>query len=222
MWYNNKKMNRQKVITMEKICYIIGAGDVYLKTKLTANEDDFIICADGGYAYRTLFGRDPDLVVGDFDSLGSIPETENKIIAPREKDETDMQLAIDEGLKRGFREFVILGALGGDRFEHSVANIQLLSYICSVGGKATLIHGGKYFTAFRNSSITLPDTYKGFISVFSLRDESKGVTIKNLAYEVEDYTMKSTCPIGISNEFIGKESTISVADGTLLVIYNVK
>lgn len=207
---------------MEKICYIIGAGDVYIKNKLTANEDDFIICADGGYAYRTLFGRDPDLVVGDFDSLGSIPETENKIIAPREKDETDMQLAINEGLKRGFKEFVILGALGGSRFEHSVANIQLLSYICSEGGKATFIHGGKIFTAFRNSSITLPDTYKGYVSVFSLCDESKGVTIKNLAYEVEDFTMKSNCPIGISNEFIGKESTISVADGTLLVVYNVK
>lgn len=207
---------------MDKICYIIGAGDVYTKCRITARESDFIICADGGYAFRTLLGREPDLVVGDFDSLGSVPETENKIVAPREKDETDMMLAVKEGFKKGYKDFVIFGALGGDRFEHSVANLQLLSYICSEGGKGTLIHDGKFFVAFRNSSISISENYKGYISVFSLCDESKGVTIKNLRYEVEDFTLRSNLPIGVSNEFVGKESTVSVVDGTLLVIYNSK
>ena len=206
---------------MSGICYVIGAGDIYTKTRIKAGENDYIICADGGYAHRTLLGREPDLVVGDFDSYGIIPETQNKIVAPREKDETDMMLAINEGLDRGYREFVIFGALGGNRFEHSVANIQLLAYICEKGGKATLIHNGNLFTAIRNGKISFSAENKGYISVFSLCDESKGVRIENLKYEVNDYTLKANLPIGISNEFMGKEAAISVEDGTLLVIYKI-
>ncbi len=70
---------------MEKTCYIIGAGDV-TDPKIKAKDTDLIICADGGYKYKSLLGRECDLVVGDFDSLGSVPETENKIVAPTQKD----------------------------------------------------------------------------------------------------------------------------------------
>lgn len=206
---------------MEKICYIIGAGDIYTKTRIKAGAGDYIICADGGYAHRTLLGREPNLVVGDFDSYGVIPETQNKIVAPREKDETDMMLAVNEGLKKGYKEFVIFGALGGNRFEHSVANIQLLAYICDKDARATLIHKGKLFTAFKNSELNFSKDKDGYVSVFSLCDESRGVNIRNLKYEVEDFTLKANLPIGISNEFIGKESTVSVEDGTILVIYNI-
>ena len=206
---------------MKDICYIIGAGDIYTKTRIKAKDEDYIICADGGYAHRTLLGREPDLVVGDFDSYGVIPETQKKVVAPREKDETDMMLAVDEGLSRGYKEFVIFGALGGSRFEHSVANIQLLIYICDKGARATLVHKGKLFTAIRNSEIIFPAEKEGYISVFSLCDESRGVNIRNLKYEVENYTLKANMPIGISNEFIGKESSVSVEDGTLLVIHNI-
>ena len=206
---------------MKGICYIIGAGDIYTKTKINASEEDYIICADGGYAHRTLLGREPDLAVGDFDSYGVIPENQEKIVAPREKDETDMLLALNEGFKRGYKEFVIFGALGGNRFEHSVANIQLLSYICSEGGRGTLVHKGKFFTAFKNGEVNFSADKNGYISVFSLNDESRGVTIRNLKYEVENYTLKSNMPIGISNEFVGEEASISVEDGTLLVIYDI-
>lgn len=206
---------------MKKICYIVGAGDIYTKTRIKAGDDDYVICADGGYAHRTLLGKEPDLVVGDFDSYGVIPETQNKIVAPREKDETDMMLAVNEGLARGYKQFVIFGALGGNRFEHSVANIQLLAYICDKDARATLVHKGKLFTAFKNGEISFSKEKEGYISVFSLCDESHGVSIKNLKYEVEDFTLKANMPIGISNEFIGKESSVAVKDGTLLVIHNI-
>lgn len=222
MWYAKLKYAVKKGMTALKgICYIIGAGDVYTKARITAAENDFIICADGGYAHRTLLRKEPDLVVGDFDSYGSVPDTQQKIVAPREKDETDMMLAVNEGLKRGYTEFVIYGALGGDRFEHSVANIQLLAYICNQGGRGTLIHKGKLLTAFKNAEIKFTEDKKGYVSVFSLCDESRSVSIKNLKYEVSDFTLKANLPIGISNEFIGKESSVSVKDGTLLVIYDI-
>ncbi len=206
---------------MDGICYIIGAGDVF-PTDLRAKKEDYIICADGGYIYSELLGRKADLVVGDFDSLGSIPDSDNRIVAPCEKDETDMTLAVMEGMKRGYSNFVLFGALGGERFDHTVANIQLLSFICSKGARGTIIHSDTVLTAFSNGEITLPEALEGYVSVFSLWNESRGVTIENLKYNVTDYTLKSSMPLGVSNEFTGKESRISVKDGALLVIYNSK
>ena len=203
---------------MEKICYIIGAGDI-TDLNIKATDSDYIICADGGYKYNDLFGRKCDMVVGDFDSLGSVPETDNKIVAPTEKDETDMMLAVNLGLEKGYRNFVILGALGGERNDHSVANIQLLHYITSKGARGTIYHGNEVFTAFSDGTLTLGADLKGYVSVFSLTDESRGVTIKNLKYTVDDFTLCSYKPIGVSNEFLGKESTITVEDGALLVVY---
>lgn len=202
-----------------KTCYIIGAGDV-TDPNIKADDTDLIICADGGYKYKTLLGRDCDIVVGDFDSLGRVPQTDKKIVAPCEKDETDMMLAVMSGYEKGYRNFVLLGALGGERCDHSVANIQLLSYIASKGARATIIHGSTIMTAFKNSSIAFDDNLTGYISVFSLCDESRGVTIENLKYTLTDAILRSNIPIGVSNEFIGKNSLIKVTDGTLLVCYN--
>lgn len=204
---------------MAGICYIIGAGDVS-ETDIRANAEDYIICADGGYKYSSLLGRQADLVVGDFDSFGTVPDTENKIVAPAEKDETDMTLAVMEGFKRGFRNFFIFGALGGERFDHTVANLQLLSFICSKGARGTIIHGSTVLTAFSDGEICLCEDHRGYVSVFSLCDESYGVTIENLKYTLSDALLRSSIPLGVSNEFIGKKSRISVSKGTLLVVYN--
>lgn len=203
---------------MSGICYIIGAGDV-LSTDIKATKDDFIICADGGYRYKDLLGRECDCVVGDFDSFGTVPETDKKIVAPCEKDETDMMLAVDTGYAKGYRDFVLFGALGGERSDHSVANIQLLHYIASKGAKGTIVHGDEVFTAFKNDTISLESNLKGYISVFSLSDESRGVTLKNLKYTLENAVLNSFNPVGVSNEFIGERAEISVKDGVLLAVY---
>ncbi|MBQ7294661.1 MAG: thiamine diphosphokinase [Clostridia bacterium] len=205
---------------MSKTCYIIGAGDM-TDPHITVTAEDLIICADGGYKHHTLLGRECDLVVGDFDSLGEVPDTDNKIVAPCEKDETDMMLAVNLGYDKGYRDFVLLGALGGERNDHSVANIQLLHYIASKGARGTIYHGDEVFTAFSKGSLTLDSDLKGYISVFSLTDESRGVTIENLKYTLEDAVLHSYMPIGVSNEFIGKEAFICVKKGALLVVYKI-
>ena len=203
---------------MADICYIIGAGDI-TDPNIKATDSDFIICADGGYKHKALLGRECDIVVGDFDSLGIVPETDNKIVAPTEKDETDMMLAVNLGLEKGYCDFVILGALGGARNDHSVANIQLLHYITSKGAMGTIYHVDEVFTAFSNGTLTLGAELKGYVSVFSLADESRGVAIKNLKYTLDGATLYSYMPIGVSNEFLGKESSITVEEGSLLVVY---
>lgn len=204
---------------MDKICYIIGAGDVPDNTDLKATDEDFVICADGGFNHNCLLGRMCDLVVGDFDSLGTTPDFENKVVLPCEKDFTDMKTAVDEGFNRGYKSFVIFGALGGERFDHSVANIALLSYICSKNARGKLIHGKKTFLAFADGEVRINGDKGSYVSVFSLCDESKGVSIENLKYTAKGITLRLDTPMGVSNEFIGKEGKISVEKGRLLVIY---
>ncbi len=200
------------------ICYIIGAGEAD-KIELVKNEDDFVICADGGLDTAEKNGIAPDLVVGDFDSLGHIPKGKNVIVHPKEKDETDSLLAVNCGLERGYKKFIMYGMLGG-RLDHTYANFQLLAYLCEKEAHGVLIGCGNKITAVKNSRIDFDKAQTGTVSVFSFTPQSKGVQIKGLKYEVSDYTMTSVFPIGVSNEFIGKEALVSVSDGILIVMYD--
>ena len=94
------------------ICYLVGAGDFY--GQITAENEDIIIAADGGYDNLVRRGITPDILIGDFDSVKSeIPEGLRSIRYPKEKDETDMFLSYEAGVKLGYSEFVMLGATGG-------------------------------------------------------------------------------------------------------------
>ncbi len=198
------------------ICYIIGAGDVF-SANIKADESDFVICADGGYKYKGILKKEPDIILGDFDSLGHIPQSDNCEVFPCEKDESDMLLALDEGLKKGYKTFVVFGGLGGERMDHSVANLQLLHYAALKGTRTFLVHDKTIFTAVCNGEIHFKKHCRGYVSVFSLTDISHGVTIKNLKYEVENDEFRNYAIRGLSNEFIGDESYIKVKKGVLLI-----
>ena len=204
---------------IKPVCYIIGAGDAYDR-QITVREEDCVICADAGLKNADIFSRSPDLILGDFDSLGQIPQGENVEVYPPEKDYTDMMLAIEKGFQRGYDSFVILGAMGGERADHSVANIQSLAFICEKGGRGFILHKDTVFTAIKDTQMKFSKNCRGYISVFSLRDESKGVSEKNLKYELDNQSLFSSNPMGVSNEFIGKEASISVKDGILLITFN--
>lgn len=204
---------------MNRICYIIGAGTVDTGS-YRAKKDDLIICADGGYKYSDILGRECDFVIGDFDSYGSIPEIRNKIVAPREKDETDMALAVKLGFEKGYDTFVIFGGLGGDRYDHSIANIQLLHCIAHLNGLGFLVEGDKIFTCIKNNSLNFSESCRGYLSVFSLTDMSRLVTLKNVKYELTNHTLYSRNVLGVSNEFTGEKAVVSVSDGVLLVYWH--
>lgn len=200
-----------------KTCYIIGAGECG-KINLKKQDGDFVVCADGGFAAALRNGIEADLAVGDFDSLGEVPKNIKTIVHPAEKDETDSLLAVDCGLRRGYKRFVMFGMLGG-RLDHTFANIQLLSYLCEKGAFGVLLGDGYCAAAVKNSSVCFPERTDGMISVFSLSNESSGVEISGLKYQVKDFSLSSSFPVGVSNEFIGKESKISVKSGTLAVLW---
>ena len=197
------------------ICYVVAS--MKTKYRIEKRPEDFVIAADGGYAQE--FGCLPDAVVGDFDSLGFVPEAEHVHVYPKQKDDTDMMLAVKLGLERGFREFVLLGGIGG-RFDHTVANIQTLAYLLSHNASGVLRgdHTDMFLITETESKRFSRET-KGILSVFSYGEKAEEVTICGAEYELENATLTDAFPLGVSNSFIGKEVTISVGRGRLLIVH---
>lgn len=202
-------------------CIIVGAGDFSgFRRKIT--EKDFVIAADAGYDYCIREGVTPDIVVGDFDSRGSIPDRPDVIAVPCEKDDTDTHLALKKGLEKGFTAFEIYGALGGKRLSHTVANLQMLSELSHIGRHGFMYGDGYCATAITDEGIALGGQRKGMLSVFSMSDTAKGVTISGAKYELENAVLTNSFSLGVSNEFVdGREAQIIVTEGTLLIIYEI-
>lgn len=210
-------------------CIIIGAGDLTVGTIPYHATEDYIIAADGGLMYCGVLELEPDLIIGDFDSvdaeykeaIDAILETapEKVVVLPVEKDDTDMLAAVKIGLSMGYKQFRLYGANGG-RLEHTIANIQLLKYLKEQEAVGYIMDGNGMILLAQNETIAFKETMEGFVNVFSLNEKAHGVTIRGLKYELEKATLSNDLPVGISNEFIGKKAEITVEDGTLLIIVN--
>ncbi len=210
------------------ICYIVAA----MKNEYTIDKkpEDLIIAADGGYGQ--LGGCRADFVIGDFDSLGYVPDEKHVQVYPCQKDDTDMMLAVKLGLEKGYRQFVLLGGLGG-RLDHTLANVQTLAYLLSNGAKGILKSAEtdvymigangqeeeKVCFDCTENTISFPEGTTGIFSVFSYGESAEGVQICGAQYELSDAVLTDHFPIGVSNCFTGREATISVQKGRLLVIH---
>ena len=183
-------------------------------------EDDFVIAADGGLEHTRKFSIEPDEILGDFDSLGFVPEDSR--VFPVEKDDTDAMLAVRRGLELGYREFLLYGSLDGPRLDHTVANFQTLQFLCDHGAFGYLLGSGYIVTAVKNGELRFPPEAEGTVSVFCLGADASGVTLEGLYYPLEEGTMTAGYPLGVSNHFTGRTSRIRVKDGCLLVLWDRK
>ena len=185
------------------------------------SKHDMVIAADGGYLYTQRAGIRADVIIGDFDSLGGIPGHEagepHIIRLPKEKDQTDTLAALQYGLERGFSHFCIYGGAGG-RLDHTIANVQCLVFLLKHGARGYLFNDYTVATAIE-TELKLAPRDDGIISVFAIGGPAGGVSLRGLKYELDDVTLTPDFPLGISNEFIGQSSCISVKQGSLLVIY---
>ena len=198
-------------------CIIFCAADFHgLITPL--QPDDFIIAADGGLTHTQKLGIAPNGILGDFDSLGYTPE--GSTVFPVEKDDTDAMLAVRKGLELGYREFYLYGSLDGPRLDHTVANFQTLQFLCDHGAFGYLIGRDYIVTALKDGSVRFPASCTGIFSVFCMGKDAEGVTIHGGKYDAEDVTLSAGFPLGVSNHFEGKEVTISVKNGSLLILWD--
>lgn len=205
---------------MKNKCFIFGAGEFYGLTYTPAS-GDYVIAADGGYKYVKENNITADFILGDFDSLGFVPDETNVEVHPVMKDDTDMHMAVKKGMDEGYDTFVIYGGLGG-RVDHSLSNIQTLAFIAGKGGRGYLMGKNQVITVLgADSVLEFDESHKGYVSVFAYSEVAKGVDIEGLLYEVKDYTFENARPIGVSNEFTGKKAKISLKEGMLLVVWEI-
>lgn len=203
-----------------KICHITGGGtDCGLP--FTPRTEDLVIAADAGFRTLEHHGISADYIIGDFDSLSYIPQIPNVTVLSPEKDVTDMSAAVAIGIEKGYDLFYLYGGTGG-RIDHTIANLQLLADLAARGKQGFLFDESGVITAIQNAKLCFGEILAGYISVFSHSEQAMGVSLKGLKYELEDAILKNTFPLGVSNEFIGKQSSITVENGTLLIVLPVE
>ena len=196
-------------------CFIFGAGP-FFGLPVSPAPGDVVFAADGGYRHCQAAGLQPDLLLGDFDSLNDLPKGIPIHTFPVEKDDTDTMLAINYGLKEGYRTFHLYGGTGG-RPDHTLANLQALGFLAQAGATGYLYGKSYLFTALRNGSLTLPARKEGIFSLFCLGQEAQGVSIHGAQYPLDRVPVSPFFPIGVSNHFQGNPVTIQVETGCLLI-----
>lgn len=207
-------------------CIVIGAGD-FTPVDIVKREEDFCIAVDGGYLYCKMVGIEPDLVVGDMDSIDESVQGEIQMLIETqphrimvlnpEKDDTDTLAALRIALEKGYKEFLIYGAMGG-RLEHTMANIQCLAFLKNQGAKAYIMDADVMLTVIKDETVKFNKNMEGILSLFALGEKAEGVTIQGMKYCLDRAVVTNDYPIGISNEFIGEEGQVTVENGMLLLI----
>ena len=200
-------------------CLIFCAAEFDALAKPVGPED-YLLAADGGLAHLQKLGLNPNGIIGDFDSLGYTPAGAQ--VFPVEKDDTDAMLAVRKGLELGFRDFVIYGGLDGPRLDHTIANFQTLQFLADHGATGYLVGQDYIITVIRGGSISFAEDATGIFSLFCLGPDAHGVTIQGLHYPLENGTLTSGFPLGVSNHFVGKPAKITVRDGSLLALWDRK
>lgn len=200
-----------------RTCVIFNAGGFDSLVE-PIGPDDYLLAADGGLIHMDRLGLTPHGILGDFDSLGYVPE--NARIFPVEKDDTDSLLAIRQGLQQGCRRFLLYGSLDGPRLDHTVANFQALQFLADRGAQGWLVGRSYLATVLKNGALRFPAGAEGIISVFCMGADAHGVTLKGLQYPMENGVLTAGFPLGVSNHFTGREAAISVESGSLLLLYD--
>ena len=181
---------------------------------------DYILAADGGLRHLERLSLAPNAILGDFDSLGYIPECGE--VFPVEKDDTDSMLAVRKGLELGFERFLLYGSLDGPRLDHTIANFQTLQFLADRGVEGWLIGNTYLATVIKNGKLQFDADAQGIFSVFCLGTDAQGVTIQGAKYTLENGTLSAGFPLGVSNHFTGEPVQITVENGSLLVLYDRK
>ena len=199
--------------------------------RIDRTPQDFVIAVDGGLKYLTECGIEPDFLLGDFDSLGEeYAETVAKYRGmgedhfrqlPVVKDDTDTLAAAKLGISRGYKEYLIYGAMGG-RLDHTMANIQTMIWILRNGGRASMLDGDTRVTVIGPGVFEIPEDFEGTVSLFSLDRCLSNVTIRGMKYEVKNAAVPNDYPVGCSNETLpnggSKGAYYSIGEGMGLLV----
>ena len=206
-----------------KKAFIYTGGTVFDEYVIERPEaTDLIIAADAGYLTAQRMGITPDVLLGDFDTLGieNIPEGIECLRVPAEKDDTDTQLAVQVALERGATEIVIVGGLGG-RVDHTLSSLAILEMLWERKERRVyaIFTDGKNRARFiRNSGVILPHEHYRFFSLIAADEKVKGITLEGCKYPLKNGQILRTHQWAVSNEVVGNCALVEIKRGGVWVI----
>ena len=201
-------------------CVIIsGSPDTNVEEiKSVCTSDDFIVCADSGYSFAKKAGLTPNLIIGDFDSLKEeLPQNTEVVKLNTHKDDTDTEHCVMECIRRGYKDFLLLGSIGG-RTDHTFANIATLAFLSEYNYNGIARNNGEEIRILKEGSYEM-NNKKGLIfSVFPYGCESVNVTYKGAEYMLNNKTLTYNVSRGISNVFVDDEAEITINRGRAILL----
>ena len=200
-------------------CVIVGGADISNYDRIIAHikSDDFVIFCDSGLKHMEKLAVKPSLIVGDFDSHENPHLDVETIVLPCEKDDTDTVFAVKEAIKRGYKEFLLIGVIGA-RLDHTLGNVYILEYLDQLGYKGRIVDDFSDMELVKDTPVLIDDSYSYF-SVLNITGTLQDITIENAKYPLQNSSIQSEYQYGISNEVIkGKTASVKVNVGKGLLI----
>ena len=206
-----------------KTAFIYTGGTVFDEYVIEKPEKgDLIIAADAGYLTARRLGITPDVVLGDFDTLGeaNIPDGIECLRVPAEKNDTDTQLAVQVAIDRGAGEIVIVGGMSG-RIDHTLSTLAILENLWErKAGRiyATLTDGKNRVRFIRSSGTILPRSQYRFFSLIAADETVKGITLEGCKYPLKNGRISRRHQWAVSNEITGNCALIEIKRGGVWVV----
>ncbi|HEY2491668.1 MAG TPA: thiamine diphosphokinase [Paenibacillus sp.] len=210
-------MNQKRVV-------IFSGGSLSVDFLNEIQQNDFIIGADRGALFLIEHGLQPDISVGDFDSITveekkKVKSYSGGIIScdPIDKALSDTELAFEIALKEQPEQILLIGGTG-TRLDHTLANIQMLKLSLEHNTSCVILDANNYIT-ITNSTIEVQQRKEyTYVSLLPLSLEVTGVTLKGFEYPLTNATLTLGHSLGVSNRLTADKGTVSIEDGLLLVI----
>ncbi|MGE5474864.1 MAG: thiamine diphosphokinase [Ignavibacteriales bacterium] len=210
---------------MRSVIISNGVIEDYKAIAEMIKEDDYIVCADGGSMHARKLGLVPNLIIGDCDSIDqeTLDYYESKGVKiethPRDKDQTDTQLAVERAYEMGGREMLLIGCTG-TRFDHTFGNVAMLIWLMKRGVRGIIVN--------KHNEIHVLDRYillegkpGDRLSLLPITPKIDGIFTTGLKFALENGELVYDQPRGMSNEFIADQAQIVIRDGMLMVVkYN--
>ncbi len=196
-----------------------------VRSAISEEVDPLIIAADGGMQHCSALQLAPDLVIGDLDSLDgkTRADLEERGVQirnfPRDKDQTDLELAL-QFANRQFPDQILLFGLLGGRLDQTIANLLLLArpewgstQLIAMEGpdKAYVLRGGE--------TLQLTGETGEIVSLISLTPQVSGVTTQGLRWPLDEAELRFGSTLGVSNEFEASSARIAFKEGVLLIVH---
>ena len=186
---------------------------------------DRIFCADGGAAHALALDLEPEVIVGDLDSVSAEVIAQLQAAGtvihryPVAKDQTDLELTLGRALEQNPAEIMLVTALGG-RLDQMLANIFLLSQKLYSGIHMTLIDGYQWAALVRtNERLTISCREGDTISLIPLSPTVSNVTFAGVQWPLNEATLEFGSTWSVSNEMTGVEAKVSIGRGLMLVVH---